>query len=277
MTDDPTSTLKLPRRTAQTPADEPAFGRVWEEDELDVPWHAHLRPRLVLVDSGAVRLWTPDHIRVLPPGCAAWIPEGLRHAKTADGPVRLLVVSFPTEQRGAPAAEGEPESSLTAPRVFRAPRLLRAMAAQAAAWGPAPPPDAPTLPFYTALRALIDGWAATELPVDLPCPRSAPLRRAMFHLLDRLDRPVGLPDAAKAGTMSERTLQRRCREELDSSLSAWLTRARILRSLELLARADLPIAEVAQSCGYNSPVAFTRAFSQHLGQTPSVWRQGETG
>jgi transcriptional regulator GlxA family with amidase domain len=97
-------------------------------------------------------------------------------------------------------------------------------------------------------------------------------------MLSRLNRPVGLADAALAGAVSERTLQRRCRTELEMSLSSWLTRARVIHSLELLSTPDTDrsVAAIARSCGYNSPAAFTRAFSQLLATTPSAWRNSAT-
>ncbi len=252
-------------RDANIAATAPAFGRAVLGEELDVPWHAHRRPRLILAREGAVRIWTRARIQVLPPGCAAWVPAGLRHAMTSENTVRLDVLSFPHD--GAPPAE---DASVD---IISAPPLLRELCAHAAGWGPNPPNADLAAAFFATLRGLLEGWLETPLDVALPAPQSSPLKRALFHLLDRLDRPVGLPDAARAGSMSERTLQRRCRAELETSLSSWLTRARILARLELLTDDALPIADVALRCGYNSPAAFTRAFSHHLGHTPSAWRQ----
>jgi AraC-like DNA-binding protein len=252
-------------RDASIAAAAPAFGRAVRGEEVDVPWHAHRRPRLVLAREGAVRIWTRQSILVLPPACAAWIPAGLRHALTSERPVLLDVLSFPHDG-SAPGEDARVE-------LIEASPLLREMCAQAAAWGPQPPDPDLAVAFFATLRGLLRGWLETPVNISLPAPQSSPLKRALNHLLDRLDKPVGLPDAAQAGKMSERTLQRRCRSELETSLSSWLTRARILASLELLTDEELPIAEVARRCGYNSPAAFTRAFSQHLGHTPSAWRQ----
>ncbi len=267
MTEEPVSPERifLRPRDATIAAAAPAFGRAVLGAEIDVPWHAHRRPRVILVRTGAVRIWTRSRIQVLPPSCAAWIPAGLRHAMTSDREVRLDVLSFPHD--GAPCP---PAAKV---HVIQAKPLLREMCHQAAEWGPTPPnPELSSL-FFSTFLGLLEGWLQTPMDVALPSPASGALQRALFHLLDRLDKPVGLPDAAIAGGMSERTLQRRCRTELNASLSAWLTRARILASLELLTDSSLSIADVAMKCGYNSPAAFTRAFSLHLSHTPSAWRQ----
>jgi transcriptional regulator GlxA family with amidase domain len=64
------------------------------------------------------------------------------------------------------------------------------------------------------------------------------------------------------------------REELGTSFSTWLARARMLRATELLADPDAAVGDVALRCGFQSPAAFSRAFQLHLGRPPSAWRRG---
>ncbi len=226
----------------------------WPQQSLNLP-------RVMLVGSGSMRITTASAIHIVPAGQAAWIPAGMPFQLSAVSRVRVWTVDL-SEPDGHPLA------------VFRAPPLMREMAMTTCAWRVATPPGAPVAAFSAAFNGMLPIWRQEVLPVDIPMANSAAMERALVYLLKRLERPVGLADAAAAAEMSQRTLQRRCREELGTSLSSWLTRARVLRSLELLSCPDenRSVANIALACGYNSPAAFTRAFSQHMNTTPSAWR-----
>jgi len=225
-------------------------------------WQVLPTPRVQLVARGSMRIVTEDRIHVVPAGQAVWIPAGLRYQVATADALRLWTVDF---------TDSEDPHPIT---VFRAPPLMREMARTSCAWRNSPPDDAPVGAFSAAFAGMLPIWRRDVLPTDIPTAQSKQLRRALAHMLGRLGRPVGLADAALAGAVSERTLQRRCRTELQMSLSSWLTRARVIHSLELLSstHSDRSVAAIARSCGYNSPAAFTRAFSQLLSTTPSAWR-----
>jgi AraC-like DNA-binding protein len=53
-------------------------------------------------------------------------------------------------------------------------------------------------------------------------------------------------------------------------LSSW----RMQRAIQLLRDPRLSIAQVASRVGYDSPVAFHRAFRRSVGETPAAWRRG---
>lgn len=229
-------------------------------------WQILTTPRVQLVARGSMRIVTEDRIHVVPAGQAVWIPAGLRYQVTTADALRLWTVDFTDSSDPHPIT------------VFRAPPLMREMARTSCAWRTSPPEEAPVGAFSAAFAGMLPIWRRDVLPTDIPTARSKQLRRALAHMLGRLGRPVGLADAALAGAVSERTLQRRCRTELEMSLSSWLTRARVIHSLELLSstHSNRSVAAIARSCGYNSPAAFTRAFSQLLNTTPSAWRSAAT-
>jgi len=53
----------------------------------------------------------------------------------------------------------------------------------------------------------------------------------------------------------------------------WLMERRIERAQELLATADIPLADVAVQSGFADQAAFTRAFHRIAGMTPGRWRR----
>lgn len=238
------------------------FGLAEDLPALLSDWHSHARPQLLYASEGALRLLAADRMVLLPPERAAWIGAGLLHRVEAPRPVRLRTVYLLPRHDPTPGA-------LT---VFQAPGLLREMAIQAGAWGPTPPDLPEVSPFFEALAGLSLRWRARPLALELPAARSPELGRALDRLLGRLDRAPGLAEAARAGGMSVRTLQRRCHDELGMGLKAWVLRARLLRALELLADPRLAVGEVALACGYHSLAAFSRAFAAALGTPPSAWR-----
>ena len=242
------------------------FGLAEDLPALLSDWHQHQRPQLLYASQGALKLQAADRLVVLPPERAAWIPAGLAHRVEASRPVRLRTVYF------LACDEVGPQMA-----VFAAPPLLKEMAIQAAAWG-APAPDWPEVePFFLAFAALAAVWRQRPLSVELPAARSPELAVALDFLLQRLDRPVGLKEAARAAGLSVRTLQRRCQVELGVPLQAWLHRARIVTALELLADPAASVGEIAVRVGYGSGAAFTRSFAEIMGSPPSGWRGGSGG
>ncbi|HCH66960.1 MAG TPA: hypothetical protein DFR83_29425 [Deltaproteobacteria bacterium] len=237
-----------------------------EHPATDWDWCVQQRPRIQLVARGSMRIIADEQIHVVPAGQAVWIPAGFRYRVSTAHSLRLWTVEFSDSHDDHPVT------------VFRAPPLMREMARTSCTWHSTPPEGAPVEAFSAAFVGMLPIWRQNVLPTNIPTAQSRQLRRALAHLLSRLGRPVGLADAALAGAVSERTLQRRCRTELEMSLSTWLTRARVIHSLELLSTPDTDrsVAAIARSCGYNSPAAFTRAFSQLLETTPSAWRNSAT-
>lgn len=76
--------------------------------------------------------------------------------------------------------------------------------------------------------------------------------------------------AAEIGGASLRTFERLFVEETGLSLAAWRRQSRLLTSLSLLAEGR-SIGEVASAVGYESAAAFSTAFKQCFGTSPSSY------
>jgi AraC family transcriptional activator FtrA len=88
----------------------------------------------------------------------------------------------------------------------------------------------------------------------------------------RISKPVETGVLARHAAMSERTFLRRFRESTGMSPIAWLRRERMFRARELLESADLPLADVAAQCGYESLETFRAAFRRLVGASPAAYR-----
>ncbi|VEI64864.1 HTH-type transcriptional repressor of iron proteins A [Serratia fonticola] len=72
------------------------------------------------------------------------------------------------------------------------------------------------------------------------------------------------------GGLKPRTLSRRFMQETGMSFSRWRQQARVIRSLEALS-AGMPVANVANECGYDNVSAYIAAFRQRFGITPGLY------
>src|SRR5215216_7130614 len=88
---------------------------------------------------------------------------------------------------------------------------------------------------------------------------------------------LSLDDIAHRVASSRRQLQRAYAEIGDTTFREHLTRVRMERAAELLARRSLTVREVARRVGYRQPAQFAKAFRRHQGLAPSAFRSDEAG
>lgn len=77
--------------------------------------------------------------------------------------------------------------------------------------------------------------------------------------------------AALAG-ITESHLCRVFKDAVGTTVHNFLLNARLDRARQLLARADLPMSHVAELSGFSGASQLARAFRQHVGETPSQYR-----
>ena len=84
---------------------------------------------------------------------------------------------------------------------------------------------------------------------------------------------VTVSDVTRAVGVSERTLRRLFSTHLGLSWRSYLLRARVLRSMALLAQPDRSVLEVSIAVGFDDAGAFARSFVRHCGETPSAYKR----
>ncbi|AYA39779.1 helix-turn-helix transcriptional regulator [Xenorhabdus nematophila] len=84
---------------------------------------------------------------------------------------------------------------------------------------------------------------------------------------------TSLLEWAKKRYTSERTLSRRCQQELGMSFGEWRQRLRFLHAISLLEQGK-NVYEIAFDVGYSSSSAFITMFQQLAGTTPERFRKG---
>src|ERR1700742_4151047 len=110
--------------------------------------------------------------------------------------------------------------------------------------------------------------AATQHLRDL-----ARLRRVR----DRIDRdyaqPLDVEALARGAHMSAGRLSRAFRLAYGESPYGYLMTRRIERAMALLRRGDLSVTDVCFAVGCSSLGTFSTRFSEHVGMSPSIYRQ----
>jgi LacI family transcriptional regulator len=96
---------------------------------------------------------------------------------------------------------------------------------------------------------------------------------ALAWVRDHLAQEIGVDDVAEAVGTSRRTLERRFRHALNTSILGEIQRMRIERAKHLLAETDLKLSAIARQCGVGGAVRFAAVFKQVAGFPPSVFRR----
>ena len=98
-------------------------------------------------------------------------------------------------------------------------------------------------------------------------------RRSTELLRANLDGQLRLADLASTCGLSVSHFARSFRASFGVPCHRWLTEHRVQRAQELLAVKGIPLAEVADQCGFSDQAAFTRTFHRFVGLTPGRWRR----
>jgi transcriptional regulator GlxA family with amidase domain len=126
--------------------------------------------------------------------------------------------------------------------------------------------------LFSVLARLVADALDDEAPLSLPTSVEPTVAAAMAYTNSHLE-SVTAAAVCRAVGISERTLRRLFRSELDMSWRDYLLQSRLLRSMALLAEPGPSVLQVAMSVGFQSSSAFTRAFGGHTGETPSAYRR----
>jgi AraC-like DNA-binding protein/mannose-6-phosphate isomerase-like protein (cupin superfamily) len=227
--------------------------------------HMHREAQLVYAAKGTMQVTTPKGRWLVPPDRAVWVPARLEHSIDVLADIEMRTLYFdlgwlPREQRS---------TSLAAEFVVRVSRLL-----------------------HESILALFDGrndsgrtgllvrlvmleLHQAEDPVTfIPLPHEPRCRRAAERVLADPAESHDIDDLAREVGTSARTLSRLFSMETQLSFKSWCQRARIAAAIERLSmQPGLPIKQLAADIGYASFPAFSHAFRQVTGKTPTEFAE----
>lgn len=234
---------------------------VRHDGELAMHAHQHARGQLFGSLTGLLSVGLDDGMWIVPAIHAVWLPPHSRHSGRSHGPFcgwNLYVAE--------PVCAGLPQRPCT----LRTSGLLREAVLRAASW----PKDMQPLDGARAHLAAVILDEIRHLPVEpfgLPLPSDARLQRIARALLADPADARSLESWAAWAAVSARTVSRRFVTETGFNFTVWRQRARMLRSLEMLA-SGMPVTTTALDLGFATASSFISLFKRTFGTTPALYR-----
>src|SRR6202023_571087 len=227
--------------------------------------HMHREAQLVYAAKGTMQVTTPKGRWLVPPDRAVWVPARLEHAIDVLADIEMRTLYFDL----AWLAREQRSDSLAAEFVVRVSPLLQQIIL--ALFDGSNNPDRPELWVRLAVLELHHAEDSTTF---IPLPHEPRCRRAADIVLGD---PTGSHEiealAREVGT-SARTLSRLFSSETQLSFKSWCQRARIAAAIEKLSvDANVSVKQLASDLGYASVPAFSHAFRQVTGKTPTEFAE----
>ncbi|RYE94136.1 MAG: AraC family transcriptional regulator [Oxalobacteraceae bacterium] len=224
-----------------------------------LPTHTHDTAQLTFAASGIVQVHTAEGRWLVPPQLAVWIPAGVPHHVEVLADAELWMVHW----QPAAVREWGPDLLPDRPFALRVTPLLGSLLTAAFATGIEPRKT--ELLVRLMLHELTE---TTHAPTFLPLPTTAAARRVAELAVADPRTGLDLGELASRAATSVRTVSRLFPLETGLTFKAWRQRARIVHAMDLLARGET-IARVSAGCGFASTAAFSSAFRQVTGMTPT--------
>lgn len=227
--------------------------------------HMHREAQLVYAARGTMQVTTPKGRWLVPPDRAVWVPTRLEHAIDVLADIQMRTLYFDLAWLGR-----EPRSaSLESEFVVRVSPLLHQ--AILALFDDSDAPERTGLLIRLAMMELHQAEDATTF---VPLPHEPRCRRAADIVLGDPTGDHEIQTLAQEVGTSARTLSRLFSSETQLSFKSWCQRARIATAIERLAvDANVSVKQLASDLGYASVPAFSHAFRQVTGKTPTEFAE----
>jgi len=221
--------------------------------------HSHATAQLTFAASGVVQVHTVEGRWLVPPQLAVWIPAGVSHQVEILTEAELWMVHW----QPAALQNWGPETLSRAAFALRVTPLLRSLLT--ATFTEHNDENKTELLVRLMLHDLNE---TTYAPTFLPMPTTPSARRVAELAIRDPYIKISLAELASRAATSVRTVSRLFPAETHLTFKAWRQRARIAHAMDRLARGET-ITAVAASCGFSSTAAFSHAFRQVTGMTPT--------
>jgi AraC-like DNA-binding protein len=227
--------------------------------------HMHREAQLVYAAKGTMQVTTPKGRWLVPPDRAVWVPARLEHSIDVLADIQMRTLYFDLNW----LARQHRSASLDAEFVVRVSRLLHESIL--ALFDGRDDPGRTDLLIRLAMLELHQAEDATTF---IPLPHEPRCRRAADIVLADPKSPHEIDDLARAVGTSARTLSRLFSTETQLNFKSWCQRARIAAAIERLSmHPGLSVKQLAADLGYASFPAFSHAFRQVTGKTPTEFAE----
>jgi AraC-like DNA-binding protein len=223
--------------------------------------HLHREAQLVYAAEGTMQVTTPKGRWLVPPDRAVWVPALLEHSidVLADIEMRTLYFDLAWLARQGRSRDFDAEYVVRVSRLLHETILALFDGRN----------DAERAEILIRL-ALLELHEAEDSATFIPLPHEPRCRRAADIVLADPTGAHEIETLARSVGTSARTLSRLFASETQLSFKSWCQRARIAAAIQKLStEANVSVKQVASDLGYASVPAFSHAFRQVTGKTPT--------
>ncbi len=235
--------------------------------EVFIQKHKHEKGQFIYTEGGVVYIRTPNKTHFLPARHYMWIPPGLEHAIYPSSPdVMMRNLYFPVKKKD--------HSYYFTEGIYPVNELLLQLLLYTKKWkGDITKDNKELYPIVEAFKVLLPQVAEIPLSLTLPEPRDPRLIKIVAFIRQNLDKNMLQTEIANEFGMSERTLHRLFKNDMNISFIHFYTLLRMFQASEYLLSNKFTISEVASMVGYSSVPTFSNTFLKIMGNRPSEYYQ----
>jgi transcriptional regulator GlxA family with amidase domain len=130
---------------------------------------------------------------------------------------------------------------------------------------------------HTVVAPHRSGGQAQFIERAVPARDEGSLEATRAYALAHLESPLTVAQLARHACTSERTFNRRFRQETGTTPLKWLHAQRVDHARRLLEGSELPVETVAQRCGFGSAAILRQHFRRATATTPTAYRRTFAG
>ena len=232
-----------------------------------LPTHQHSTGQMVFATQGVMLIETALGRWTVPPQRALWIPPHEPHAIEMLTETHMRTVYFHPDFMAS--CNAFTQRSIV--HVVVASPMIKELVL--GLFETERSDDMRALMARLLLHALVE---TAYLPTYLPMPTDERLKNTLLTLIAKNDWQQSLDEVSARSHMSSRTFTRRFTSEVGMSFRDWRQRARLVKSLDLLA-INQSIKSIAHTLGFASTSAYCAAFRDLLDCIPSEFRPIKRG
>ncbi|MFA4944300.1 MAG: AraC family transcriptional regulator [Lentisphaeria bacterium] len=102
------------------------------------------------------------------------------------------------------------------------------------------------------------------------------MEAALAFICAHYNEPIDIEKLCALAHMSKRSFRRHFEKATGHPPLQYILKARVLKACQLLRESEMPLSEVAGSCGFDDPGYFSRVFKKTTGLSPNAFRKGTT-
>jgi len=132
--------------------------------------------------------------------------------------------------------------------------------------------DSMTRTSIEAFKSMLPLLLAKPFQLQISAAQSDIMMAICTFILENLTNKLSITQLAQKFNISERSLFRQFKEELQMTIFQFIKQHRLLKALHLLENKDLQIAQIVYEVGYDSVSNFSNLFKEYFGISPQQYR-----